>query len=143
MREKFYIREVRPSFLMSDNFKHDEAYYLGVLVLPKDFDKALLKKAYRREAMKWHPDKNPDDAYAEERLKLVNEAYEFFSNQINKKSTEKREYMEDLELYEDELYEDWEKEGYSSSWDKSIDNLFDPLRNWFNKKQYEYDNKYK
>ena len=63
---------------MSNNFKQDEAYYLGVLVLPIDFDEALLKKAYRREAMKWHPDKNPGDAYAEERLKLVNEAYEFF-----------------------------------------------------------------
>ena len=71
---------------MSNNFKHDEAYYLGVLVLPIDFDEALLKKAYRREAMKWHPDKNPGDAYAEERLKLVNEAYEFFCEVKNLKS---------------------------------------------------------
>ena len=71
---------------MSNNFKHDEAYYLGVLVLPVDFDEALLKKAYRREAMKWHPDKNPGDDYAEERLKLVNEAYEFFCGVKNFKS---------------------------------------------------------
>ena len=78
---------------MSDNFKHDEAYYLVVLVLPKDFDMALLKKAYRREAMKWHPDKNPDDAYAEERLKLVNEAYEFLGSKV--KSTEEEEYNEE------------------------------------------------
>ena len=61
-------------------------HYLGVLVLPKDFDEALLKKAYRREAMKWHPDKNPGDAYAEERLKLVNEAYEYFREVKNFKS---------------------------------------------------------
>ena len=74
---------------MGNNFKHDEAYYLGVLVLPKDFDEALLKKAYRREAMKWHPDKNPDDVYAEERLKLVNEAYEFFREVKNFKSQNK------------------------------------------------------
>jgi len=71
---------------MSDNFNKDYAYYQGVLVLPKDFDEALLKKAYRREAMKWHPDKNPGDAYAEERLKLVNEAYEFFREVKNFKS---------------------------------------------------------
>ena len=71
---------------MSNNFRHDEAYYLGVLVLPKDFDEALLKKAYRREAMKWHPDKNPGDAYAEERLKLVNEAHEYFREVKNFKS---------------------------------------------------------
>ena len=79
---------------MSDNFKHDEAYYLGVLVLPKDFDKALLKKAYRREAMKWHPDKNPGDAYAEERLKLVNEAYEFLGSKV-KSTEEQEEYNEE------------------------------------------------
>ena len=79
---------------MSDNFKHDEAYYLGVLVLPKDFDKALLKKAYRREAMKWHPDKNPGDVYAEERLKLVNEAYEFLRSKV-KSTEEQEEYNEE------------------------------------------------
>ncbi len=79
---------------MSDNFKYDEAYYLGVLVLPKDFDKALLKKAYRREAMKWHPDKNPGDAYAEERLKLVNEAYEFLGSKV-KSTEEQEEYNEE------------------------------------------------
>ena len=71
---------------MSDNFSQDYAYYQGVLVLPKDFDEALLKKAYRREAMKWHPDKNPGDVYAEERLKLVNEAYEYFCKVKNFKS---------------------------------------------------------
>ena len=79
---------------MGNNFKHDEAYYLGVLVLPKDFDEALLKKAYRREAMKWHPDKNPDDAYAEERLKLVNEAYEFLGSKV-KSTEEQEEYNEE------------------------------------------------
>ena len=71
---------------MRNNFNQDYAYYQGVLVLPKDFDKALLKKAYRREAIKWHPDKNPGDVYAEERLKLVNEAYEFFCEVKNFKS---------------------------------------------------------
>ena len=104
---------------MSDNFKHDEAYYLGVLVLPKDFDKALLKKAYRREAMKWHPDKNPGDVYAEERLKLVNEAYEFFCKvknfkSQNQSSTEyyKQPPKQKTEYYKqppEQKYEDGEK----------------------------------
>ncbi len=73
---------------MINNFKHSYAYYKGILVLPDYFDEALLKKAYRREAMKWHPDKNPGDAYAEERLKLVNEAYEFF-NEVKKINMQK------------------------------------------------------
>ena len=65
---------------MSDNFNKDYAYYQGVLVLPKDFDKALLKKAYRREAIKWHPDKNPGDVYAEERLKPITSIIKSFSS---------------------------------------------------------------
>ena len=71
---------------MVDNFKHDEAYYLLVLDLPTDFDESALKKAYRKKAMEWHPDKNPGDVYAEERLKLVNEAYEYFRKVKNFKS---------------------------------------------------------
>ena len=102
---------------MSNNFKHDEAYYLGVLVLPKDFDKALLKKAYRREAMKWHPDKNPGDAYAEERLKLVNEAYEFLSKGINlKKEDPYPPEAEHVDTMERGYYyvEDAEAKGYET-----------------------------
>ncbi len=66
-----------------DNNSKYASYYLGILALPEDFNEDELKKAYRREAMKWHPDKNPNDDYATERLKLVNESYEFLSNQIN------------------------------------------------------------
>ena len=51
--------------------------YLSILGLPNDFDDGELKKAFRREARKWHPDLNKNDLNAEERFKLINEAYEF------------------------------------------------------------------
>ncbi len=51
--------------------------YLSILGLSYDFDDIELKRAFRREARKWHPDLNKNDLNAEERFKLINEAYEF------------------------------------------------------------------
>jgi len=51
--------------------------YLSILGLSTDFDDKELKKAFRREARKWHPDLNKNDLNAEERFKLINEAYEY------------------------------------------------------------------
>jgi len=54
--------------------------YYEVLGVSKDVDASDLKKAYRREAMKHHPDRNPDDPKAEEKFKEANEAYEVLSD---------------------------------------------------------------
>jgi len=54
--------------------------YLSILGLSPDFDDKELKKAFRREARKWHPDLNKNDLNAEERFKLINEAYEYLSD---------------------------------------------------------------
>ena len=51
--------------------------YLSILGLSHEFDNKELKKAFRREARKWHPDLNKNDLNAEERFKLINEAYEY------------------------------------------------------------------
>ena len=58
--------------------------YFSILGLSKDFDNSDLKKAFRREARKWHPDLNKNDINAEERFKLINEAYEFLRDPINR-----------------------------------------------------------
>ncbi|NBX41260.1 MAG: molecular chaperone DnaJ, partial [Gammaproteobacteria bacterium] len=50
--------------------------YYKVLELPRTATEADLKKAYRRLAMKYHPDRNPDDKDAEEKFKEAKEAYE-------------------------------------------------------------------
>ena len=54
--------------------------YYEVLEVPRDADEGVLKKAYRRLAMKYHPDRNPDDAEAEEAFKECKEAYEILSD---------------------------------------------------------------
>jgi molecular chaperone DnaJ len=50
--------------------------YYEVLGVPRDADEAALKKAYRRLAMQYHPDRNNGDRAAEARFKEVTEAYE-------------------------------------------------------------------
>jgi molecular chaperone DnaJ len=50
--------------------------YYKVLDVPKNATEAEIKKAYRRLAMKFHPDRNPDDTDAEEKFKEAKEAYE-------------------------------------------------------------------
>src|SRR6185436_12941837 len=54
--------------------------YYEVLGVNKDASEEDLKKAYRKLAMKHHPDRNPDNPKAEERFKEAKEAYEILSD---------------------------------------------------------------
>ncbi|MFZ1908026.1 MAG: molecular chaperone DnaJ [Burkholderiales bacterium] len=54
--------------------------YYEVLGVNRDASEEEIKKAYRRLAMKWHPDRNPDNPKAEEHFKEANEAYEVLTS---------------------------------------------------------------
>ena len=49
--------------------------YYEILGVTREADADELKKAYRRLAIKYHPDRNPDNAEAEDKFKEAKEAY--------------------------------------------------------------------
>lgn len=69
--------------------------YYKILGVAKSASTADIKKAFRKLAVQYHPDKNPGDQKAEERFKEISEAYEVLSN------TDKRKKY-------DELGENWQ-----------------------------------
>lgn len=70
--------------------------YYNILGVSRDASQDEIKKKYRKLAAKYHPDKNPDDASAEDKFKEIGEAYEVL------KDPEKRS------LY-DKVGSDWKK----------------------------------
>src|SRR4051812_29209406 len=54
--------------------------YYEILGVEKTADGEVIKKAYRRLAMQYHPDRNPGDKSSEDKFKEAAEAYEILSN---------------------------------------------------------------
>lgn len=57
-----------------------EISYYEILEITQSADKESIKKAYRKLALKYHPDRNQGDKEAEDKFKLINEAYEVLSD---------------------------------------------------------------
>lgn len=93
--------------------------YYEVLGIDKSASADEIKKAYRKMAMKYHPDRNPDDPEAEELFKEVNEAYQVLSD--NEKKS----------LYDRYGKAGLERSGYSGFSGRGFEDIFDDLGSIF------------
>ncbi len=83
--------------------------YYKILGVERNANESDIKKAYRKLAMKYHPDRNPGDKSAEERFKEINEAYQVLSD------PSKRSRYDQL----GESYSQWERSGAPGGFDWS------------------------
>src|SRR5579863_5448061 len=65
---------------MGSNTRVSKADYYEVLGVSRDCSEQELKSAYRKQALKYHPDRNPGDRTAEEKFKEASEAYQVLSD---------------------------------------------------------------
>ena len=77
----------------------DKPDYWSLLGLQPGSSHEQLKRAFRREARRWHPDLNINDSNAEERFKLVNEAYDVLSDPQKRSIWEKDNSIKSEELF--------------------------------------------
>ena len=67
-----------------------------ILGVTKDATDADIKRVYRKLARQYHPDRNPDDAAAEEKFKSIQSAYDKIGTKESRKEYDNRDRMSDI-----------------------------------------------
>ncbi|WP_296864624.1 J domain-containing protein [uncultured Methanobrevibacter sp.] len=125
--------------------------YYDILGVNKNATADEIKSAYRKLALKYHPDRNPGDKAAEEKFKEIAEAYSVLSDESKRKkydspgfSNEFGSYYSDGEF--DDIFSQWRNMyNDSGSWNVNFDNFgwrdrdFDPFG--FTNKEQKNNNK--
>jgi molecular chaperone DnaJ len=79
--------------------------YYDILGVQQDVSANEIKKAFRKLAVKYHPDKNPADKTAERRFKEIKEAYDVLGNSVRRVEYDRKlnfnstKYQNDVESY--------------------------------------------
>ncbi len=120
-----------------------EPNYWSLLGVSPECDPSELKAAFRKEARKWHPDLNKNDVNAEERFKLINEAYAILSDP-NKRIAWEKKNNKSNDIFENRFptFEEYleivlgiKSESNNQIDDENEDQFFDDLED-------QYDNYY-
>jgi tetratricopeptide (TPR) repeat protein len=103
--------------------------FYEVLEIDKSASQAQIKAAYKRMAMRYHPDHNPENKQAEETFKLVNEAYHTLSDPEKKLRYDSRFYW--VTETQDEAYWQEIKRKRFEQWKRNQDRDYRLDRNYF------------
>lgn len=109
---------------MSNNF-------YDILWVSKEASADEIKKAYRKMAMKYHPDRNKTDKDAESKFKEVNQAYETLSNPQKKKQYDM--------FWSSSWSPFWNSWAYSNAWFSGFEDLFWWMWWWFKSQSSWFD----
>ncbi len=125
-----------------------EPNYWSLLGVSPECDSSELKAAFRKEARKWHPDLNKNDVNAEERFKLINEAYAILSDP-NKRIAWEKKNNKSNDIFENRFptFEEYleivlgiKSESNNQIDDENEDQFFDNLDDQYdNNYQHDFD----
>jgi len=114
-----------------------EPNYWSLLGVSPECDSSELKAAFRKEARKWHPDLNKNDVNAEERFKLINEAYAILSDP-KKRSEWENKNRKSNDIFENRFpsYEEYLEVvlGIRTNLNNEVDDRYSE------RSEYEYEN---
>ncbi|GEM_PF-571089 len=124
-------------YILENQFvKMEFKNYYEILGVSKDSTAEEIKKAYRKLALKYHPDKNPNNPAAEEKFKEIAEAYDVLSN-----SDSRKKFDEWQNIRQNNYSQPKNSQNYSYSQnDKETDSVFSEFfKQFFNKNQQKYN----
>ena len=118
-KQKIYINILY--FIMSKAKKN----YYRILGVFKDTEASQIKKAYHKLALKWHPDKNPNNREeCEEKFKEISEAYGILSDPDKKKQYDDDDDDDIYDEDDDGVYDE-DDDVYDEDYDKDDDGVYD------------------
>jgi DnaJ-domain-containing protein 1 len=112
------------------------ADYYEILELNQSADSTQIRAAYKKLAMKYHPDRNPNNPQAEEMFKAINEAYHVLSDPLKKSRYDSRFYSHSSTTQEEAYWREFQRQQYER-WQKAKQWQAKPRR-----KTYAFDAHY-